>query len=163
MKSVAIGVMVISALVFGLAAHSHADPITVKLSDTITTLICKGGDACDTRKPTSVVAVTSRLGTVTVLVGGTGSGTPELPPLTMDLAYNRTQTSASPAKTYTIAVSEMDVSTGAGQWTALVNGNQGAVSGDAVLTPVPEPATMFLGGLGLIAFGYAARRRLFGR
>lgn len=30
-------------------------------------------------------------------------------------------------------------------------------------TVVPEPATMFLGGLGLIAFGYAARRRLFGR
>jgi PEP-CTERM motif-containing protein len=32
-----------------------------------------------------------------------------------------------------------------------------------VATTVPEPATMFLGGLGLIAFGYAARRRLFGR
>jgi PEP-CTERM motif len=29
--------------------------------------------------------------------------------------------------------------------------------------PVPEPATIFLVGLGLIAFGYAERRRLIGR
>lgn len=38
-------------------------------------------------------------------------------------------------------------------------------SGNGTLnaTAVPEPATMFLGGLGLIAFGFAARRRLFGR
>jgi hypothetical protein len=30
-------------------------------------------------------------------------------------------------------------------------------------TPVPEPITMFLGGTGLLALGYAARKRLFGR
>jgi hypothetical protein len=29
-------------------------------------------------------------------------------------------------------------------------------------TPVPEPITMFLGGTGLLALGYAARKRLFG-
>jgi hypothetical protein len=30
-------------------------------------------------------------------------------------------------------------------------------------TPVPEPATMFLGGAGLLLLGYVARRRLFAR
>ncbi len=30
-------------------------------------------------------------------------------------------------------------------------------------TPVPEPITMFLGGTGLLALGYAARKRLFSR
>ena len=30
-------------------------------------------------------------------------------------------------------------------------------------TPVPEPMTRFLGGTGLLALGYAARKRLFGR
>jgi hypothetical protein len=35
-------------------------------------------------------------------------------------------------------------------------------AGCAATTPVPEPITMFLGGTGLLALGYAARKRLFG-
>jgi hypothetical protein len=34
--------------------------------------------------------------------------------------------------------------------------------GNASCAPVPEPITMFLGGTGLLALGYAARKRLFG-
>jgi hypothetical protein len=35
-------------------------------------------------------------------------------------------------------------------------------AGCTAATPVPEPITMFLGGTGLLALGYAARKRLFG-
>ena len=48
---------------------------------------------------------------------------------------------------------------GTGNW----NGLSGKGITGGTLTPVPEPSTVFLGGLGLIAFGYAARRHLFGR
>lgn len=42
--------------------------------------------------------------------------------------------------------------------------NAGITSRDITLTttPVPEPITMFLAGTGLLLFGYAARKRLFG-
>ncbi len=45
----------------------------------------------------------------------------------------------------------------------------GSVDGSAVpasnvtCTPAPEPITMFLGGTGLLALGYAGRKRLFSR
>ena len=39
----------------------------------------------------------------------------------------------------------------------------GSINPNSNCTPVPEPLTMFLGGTGLFALGYAGRKRLFGR
>jgi hypothetical protein len=44
---------------------------------------------------------------------------------------------------------------------ALVGGPAPAPANSIVSTAVPEPITMFLGGIGLMTLGYGARRRLF--
>ena len=43
-----------------------------------------------------------------------------------------------------------------------VDGTNVATTSNSACAPVPEPITMFLGGTGLLALGYAARKRLFG-
>ncbi len=50
-----------------------------------------------------------------------------------------------------------------GSCSGFVDGTlKGSATSDTSCTPVPEPMTMFLGGTGLLALGYAARKRLFG-
>lgn len=44
-----------------------------------------------------------------------------------------------------------------------VAGSSGSSDGTCGSTPIPEPMTMFLGGTGLLALGYAGRKRLFSR
>ena len=43
-----------------------------------------------------------------------------------------------------------------------VDGKNVDTTPNSACAPVPEPITMFLGGTGLLALGYAARKRLFG-
>lgn len=69
------------------------------------------------------------------------------------LAFGSTATTAFSSLTPYSITDRLILTLGAG---ALTTGNLQS-------TVVPEPATVFLGGLGLIVLGYAARRRLLGR
>jgi len=124
MKSKLLGVALSVALALGLVTQGQADPITVSLSDSITTATCADGAACDASGLAGVIAFTSTLGTLTVSIGGTGSGSPALAPFEMDLSYNITTNSSAPAKTYIVQVSENDQSGSVGGWNATVGGTQ---------------------------------------
>src|SRR5216683_2005584 len=91
-----------------LAPPVAAVPLTVSLSNGITTATCADGAACDASPLAGVVSFTSVLGTTTLSLTGVGSGSPALPGLMMDLAYSVTQSMSGPGGTVTIQASETD-------------------------------------------------------
>src|SRR6266852_598195 len=91
-----------------LAPPVAAVPLTVYLSNGITTATCADVAACDASPLAGVVSFTSVLGTTTLSLTGVGSGSPALPGLMMDLAYSVTQSMSGPGGTVTIQASETD-------------------------------------------------------
>jgi len=127
MKRVALGMVALIAMLavcIATSAPAKADNLTVSLANGGAPVTCADGAACDTNGLAGAVTFTSLFGTVTVSLSGTGSGQPALPGQNLDLSYNLTTTSGAPSGTYTIAVSENNISGSGLTWNALVNGNQ---------------------------------------
>src|SRR5262245_46285792 len=114
------------AVLLGSAAQVHASQITVQLSGSDLPIVsCTDGAACDTNPLAGAVTFTAANGALTLSLGGTGSGQPALTGLNMDLAYFLTATAADlGGKTYTIAVSQNELSGSAAGFIAMVDGNQ---------------------------------------
>lgn len=111
-------------LLLGTVAPAAAHPLTVSLSNGITTVTCADGAACDASPLPGVVSSTSVLGTLTLSLTGVGAGSPALPAGTLDLAYSLTQSLAGPGGLITIGVSEVNQSSGL--FHAVLGGTQSA-------------------------------------
>jgi hypothetical protein len=124
MRSVAMAAVLFLGLGGWLTPSVTAAPLTVSLSNGITTTTCADGAACDTSPLTGVVSFTSPVGTTTLSLTGVGSGSPALPGLMMDLAYNVTQTIAGTGGTMVIQASETDQTANAAVFHAVLGGTQ---------------------------------------
>ena len=219
-----------AAAVFALAlmpATTLADNLTISFQQGVgPVLTCADGAGCDTALLNGAVAFnTSGLD---FNLGGIGAGSPATPAGSLDLSYNLTDTSASAGGTYTLLLTENNVTGPLSplNFSALDNGNQTANvttaftiyadssnalfgtgtilcsapvtsttvvdlactgaftngnnpysltekivltaprgfasdSGNALLTPVPEPGTLSSLGFGLLSFVGIFRRKLF--
>ena len=87
---------------------------------------CADGAACDTNPLAGVVTVTGLFGTATVAVTNTGTGTPLLAPLNLDLSYNLSANSSNPGGTFVVKVGETNLTATGVSFSGITNGNQGA-------------------------------------
>jgi hypothetical protein len=119
-----------SLLAFGFAVSdtlAKADSLTIFLSGPGgASVMCADGAACDTNPLAGVVTVTGIFGTATVAVTDTGSGTPLLAPLNLDLSYNLSANSSNPGGTFVVEVGERNLTATGVSFGAIANGNQGA-------------------------------------
>jgi len=153
MKKRVLGIPLGVTLLLGLGTQGQADNLTVSLSDGITTATCADGAGCDASALAGVVSFTSVLGTTTVSVGGTGSGTPALAPFNMDLAYNITANSGALARTYTIQVSENNLNGSVGGWNAGVGGTQDNGASTSFAAFADAGNVLFVAGTSLCSAG----------
>jgi hypothetical protein len=87
-------------------------------------ITCADNTSCDTNPLAGVVTVTGLFGTATVSVTNTGSGTPALAPLNLDLSYNLTANSSNPGGTYLVEVGENNLTASGVSFNGIANGNQ---------------------------------------
>ncbi len=116
------------ALAFAVSATSaKADNLSILISGPGGTLTCADGNAaCDTNPLPGVVTATFTFGSVTVAVTNTGSGTPALAPLNLDLSYNLTANSSNAGGMYLVEVGENNLTASGVSFSGLINGNQNA-------------------------------------
>jgi hypothetical protein len=113
------------AVGLSLAMPGPASAIVVQLSGTgVATVSCADGAACDAAALPGVVTLATTNGTVTVQLGGFGSGAPALNPFDMDLTYSLTANAAAGAGTFEIAASANGLNGSILGWDALIDGNQ---------------------------------------
>jgi hypothetical protein len=126
MKIVLQALGVIAALGLGWLPQAQADNLTVSISNGIVTQTCQDGAACDTNSLVGVVtfATDFALFPVDVTVGSTASASPATAPYDIDMSYNLTALSIAPGRTYTIMVSENNLSGSNLAWSAAVGGTQ---------------------------------------
>jgi hypothetical protein len=105
---------------------AKADNLSIFLSGPGGSLTCADGAACDTNPLAGVVTVTGIFGSATVSVTDTGSGTPALAPLNLDLSYNLTAGSSSLGGTFVVEVGENNLTASGISFGAIANGNQNA-------------------------------------
>jgi len=105
---------------------AKADNLSIFLSGPGGTLTCADGAVCDTNPLAGVVTVTGIFGSATVSVTNTGSGTPALAPLNLDLSYNLTANSSNPGGTYVVEVGENNLTASGISFSGIANGNQNA-------------------------------------
>ena len=113
-----------AALALGVAAGANAS-LWVQLDNNGVgpTVQCQDNTACDTNGLAGIVSVSTSFGTMTISLGGTGSGPPLLGPGNLDLTYNLTTGVGAPAGIYHVMVS-MDGLSGNSQWTGTLGGTQ---------------------------------------
>ena len=106
---------------------AKADSLTIFLSGPGGASVqCADGAACDTNPLAGVVTVTGLFGTATVAVTNTGTGTPLLAPLNLDLSYNLSANSSNPGGTFVVKVGETNLTATGVSFSGITNGNQGA-------------------------------------
>ena len=119
-----------SLLALALAVSTtsaKADSLTIFLSGPGGAPVqCADGAPCDLNPLAGAVTVVGSFGTASVAVTNTGTGSPALGPLDLDLSYNLSANSSNPGGTFLVEVGETNLTAAGRSFGGIANGNQSA-------------------------------------